>query len=167
MSMREFGKVVGDPIAGPLEITPEQRVAFLQTISDNKDTLIGNIAAARAAGIRGTRKQIHDMIEREGLKEEIFEARGRNVEKVKQTLYEIAQDPAHPGVMRAISIFLKAYGGDEFHDISRHEVTGARGGPVHLLAGQFDLDRLPVEQLEELKQILAAAAPDGEHTADD
>lgn len=155
--MKEFGKVVGAPVDGTLTITAEQRVAFLQTIADNKETLIGNIAAARAAGIQGTRKQIHDMIEREGLKEEIFEARGRNVEKVKQALYDVACDPSHTGFSRASALFLKAYGGDEFRDTGRMELTGKDGGPIALLAGRYDYDQLSIEELESLKALAEKA----------
>lgn len=153
--------VVGAAVV-PL-LSDEQRAAFLQTIRDNAETNIGNVAALRAAGVTGTRGELHRLLDRlekqgDGLRDEILEARGQNVEKAKKVLYDVAVNPDHPHWQRANALFLKVHGGPEFRDdLRRHEVTGKDGGPVHLLAGRWDLDALSVEDLEALKAIAEKA----------
>jgi len=143
-----------------VEITAEQRAAFLQTIRDSGDEMIGNVAALRAVGVKGTRGQLHDLIDREGLKEEITEARNRNVEKVKQAVFQVACDPSHKDFQRCAAMWLKAHGGSEWSDRMSHEITGKNGGPIALLAGRYDLEQLTVDELEGLRGLLEKARPE-------
>jgi hypothetical protein len=137
-------------------LTDKQRQDALELI--RADTNLGSVAALRQAGVKGSKGQIHRLIDDE-LAEEMREARGWSVTAAKQALYDVAVDTEHPSWQRANALFLRSYGGPEFRDVSRHELTGRDGGPLELLA-RSDLSKLNDEQLERVIQALEALRND-------
>jgi hypothetical protein len=137
-------------------LTDKQRQDALELI--RADTNLGSVAALRQAGVKGSKGQIHRLID-DDLAEEMREARGWSITAAKQALYDVAVDTDHPSWQRANALFLRSYGGPEFRDVSRHELTGRDGGPISLLAGRFDPDQLTIEELETLRALAAKATP--------
>lgn len=137
------------------ELTPAQRDKVLQVTRRNKT--MGTIAIMRKAGLKGTRGQLHALVD-DDFAADIREARGWNPDTVKAVLFDVASDPTHASWQRAAALFLKAYGGPEFRDdLRRLEHTGRDGGPISLVAGQFNPDQLTTDELEELRGLLEKA----------
>lgn len=112
-----------------VELTDEQRTKFLEHLQADKTA--GIIATLRAAGVTGSRGQLRRLYDSDvQLQEQAREARGWNINRVEGVTWEVAVDPNHPSWDRANARLLKAYGGQQFRDQSRVELTGADGGPV-------------------------------------
>lgn len=141
-------------------LTDEQRATAVQAVKEASEAkqVLGDVAALRQAGVRGSRGQIRKLVD-DDLKADFRAARGWSVTAAIQALYTVATDISHPSFERANARLLKAFGGPEFRDVSRHELTGRDGGPMQLIAGRFDPDQLTIEELETLKALAEKAKP--------
>jgi hypothetical protein len=136
-------------------LTGPQRKKILTTAARNKK--LGYVAVMRKAGIEGSRGQLHGLLD-DHLKADIREARGQNVAAVEDVIYTVALDPTHPHWPKAVGLVTRAHGGPEYRDeIRRLEHTGRGGGPIELVAGQFDPDQLTTDELGELRGLLDKA----------
>lgn len=113
----------------PVEITDDQRRKFIDHLAAEKTC--GIVAALRVAGVQGSRGQLRRAYDQDPtLQEQAREARGWNINRVEGVTWEVAVNPDHPSWDRANARLLKAYGGPQFRDQSRLELTGKDGGPV-------------------------------------
>lgn len=146
-------------LPGPLPpLTVKQREKILAVTRRNK--ALGVAAIMRKAGLTGTRGQLKALVD-DDFAGELREARGWNISAVEDVLWKVAANPEHPQWARAIQLLMRARGDQEFRDdLRRLEHTGAGGGPIQLLAGPFNPERLTTEQLEELKRLLEQARRD-------
>lgn len=136
-------------------LTAEQREEVCELV--RADRLIGNVAAMRKAGLRGSRGQLRALID-DDFAEQLLEARGWQITKVEDAAWTVAIDTQHPAWDRANARVLKAHH-PAYRDIARHELTGRDGGPIELLAGRFDPDQLTLEELEQVRGLLEKAQP--------
>lgn len=141
-------------------LTDKQRRRVVEVIAEARERgeTLGNVAALREIGLLGKRSQLRALID-DDLHADIREARGWRVDLIKKAMFDVAVDPQHKHFIQAAKALLSAYGGTEFRDVARHELTGARGGPLQLVAGNLDLNLLSEEKLEALTEILDAATP--------
>lgn len=128
----------------PVALTDAQRGKFLDVL--RADKYIGNVAALRAAGVQGTKRDLRDLIDDE-LLEQAREARGWSLLKVENCTWEVATNPEHPSWDRANARVLKAYH-PAYRDQARVDVN--HSGEV----------RNPdvAEAVERLNALVAAAA---------
>lgn len=132
-------------------LSDEKRGKFLDAVK--ADPKIGNVAALRAAGVDGTKRDLRAMLT-DDLVEDAREARGWSLIDVEQTTWDVAKNPDHPAWDRANARVLKAYH-PSFQDTARLEVTGADGGPVEIVKREVSLTGV----LHVLAE--AGALPDG------
>lgn len=124
-------------VAVPLtdgELPATKRAKYLKCLRDNPE--IGNKTAFRRAGVRITKPEIEALFAADpDLEQEALEARGRNIQAVEQTIWEIAQDAAHPSALRAGVLLMGRYSDRGWLPARldlRHEHSGPGGGPMEV-----------------------------------
>lgn len=143
----------------PDPLTPEQRQAFLDVLREH--TTIGTIRALRQVGIKGSKGQLHALID-EDLEEQAREARGWNIRAVEATTWLVAADPTHDAWDRANARILKAYGGPQYRDRVEHEHAGSLEVTNTDVAAAIDRFTGQVVRLAERSRAeLAASKPGG------
>lgn len=130
---------------GPLDLTPARRRRLLELVRGNRQ--LGNVAALRQVGLRGTRGELRKLLDGDvDLAEELREARGYGNTQIRNELFRRAiegvDEPVfHQGEIvghvRRYSDRLLAKMADaylpEFRDArQRLELTGPGGQPVQV-----------------------------------
>lgn len=131
---------MSDELPPPPGVTDSQRNLLLAIL--RREPYLGTIAAARRAGVPGTKAEIRARLVAADLDEEIQVARGRELERVETTLYEIATNPEHPQCVKAAEAVLRAR-----HPLYRDErmgqlTEGAPRPPTRMEVGLEDVIRL-------------------------
>lgn len=134
------------------ELSAAQRKKFLQLITANKG--MGTRHALREAGFKGTLRAFDRLLaDDEDLRADYEHARGRDLDQVEATAWDVAKDTEHPSWFRANQMVLRAWH-PAYRDQSRVELTGADGGPV-------EMEDRSASLAEVLRVIRAAGAEDG------
>lgn len=145
----------------PLADNQAAQQAFLEAVRAQP-----NVGIRTLIGQLGYRKRdVTDLIARdEEFAEAYAAARGRDLDRVEQTLWQVAQDIEHPSWQRANRFLLEARGEAAFRDVKYHRVDGT----VDVRAVPYiDFDRIGPEKtarvrelLTELRELAAEGAPD-------
>lgn len=101
----------------PVELTDEQKVAFIAVIAHTTEQgeTIGNEAALRLIGVTGSKTSVRASIDDE-LKLAAKLARGWDLTRVKDARWGVAVDTKHKDWEKANYSLLRAYGGPEWRD---------------------------------------------------
>lgn len=110
-----------------MKLTAKQHDTIVESFRKNPDTM-SFTAAFKRAGLRLVKAQIDAQLAEDGLLEEINEARGRNIEAVERTRWEVALDKDHRAWEPANRSLLKAYK-REFADKAEVDITSG-GEPI-------------------------------------
>lgn len=140
------------------ELTSDELERLTAHVALNPE--LGNVKAMRAAGIRDhyTNGQLKELLD-DDVVAQLREVRG---EPAKKALHVVAADPDHKHWPHAIRAVLPAYGGSEFQESSRVELTGRDGNPIEVQDRSASLDDVArvLEAVGALTGLGSAAARD-------
>lgn len=166
---RQAGAGTDHPGEGPcdrhehrtLADNPAARQAFIDAVA--ADPALGIRAAVEPLGYK--RRDVRELLNSDpDFAEAYAEARGRDLDRVEQTLWQVAQNPEHPSWQRANRFLLEARGDPAFRDVKYHRVDGdirVQGVPM------IDASKLTDRELEQLVVLLKKASPSAEELPKD